>query len=85
MKNDDWSLKGKKVKQEVADDGDGYIDVWEEYTDKGHHYKEDDIDTLREKLIKDIKNHYWNSVEKDRDIVILHCIKIINKRFGVKK
>jgi len=76
---DDWSLKDKKVKQNVADDGDGYIDVWDDYSERGKYYSLDDIEILREKLIEDAKK-----LSRDYPVGIVEALYvIINKRFGV--
>jgi len=63
--SDDWNLKDKKVTTWATNNVN---DTW--YT-----YKDTDIETLRKKLIEDIKN----LVQRD----IYSIEKIINKRFGI--
>ena len=47
-----------------------------------YHYTANDIETLRQKLIEDIYDHYWETLESDKEIAIKHMASIINKRFG---
>jgi len=64
---DDWSLKGKQVFEEIA------------FT----YFEVDDIETLRQKLIEDMKE-YMNGLGYIRYYDEIEMIKIINRRFGVE-
>jgi len=72
--NDDWSLKGKKMRDYLDND---YI---VSPTQGIEIYSAEDIDTLREKLIKDIDTLYDDNWSIPRGRVI----DIINKRFGIE-
>ena len=81
MKNDDWSLKGKKWRVQPNSMGEIHerIDQNTKEKDYSFHeesYTEEDIETLRKKLIEDLSEQFpKNQIE----------IKyLINKRFGVK-
>jgi len=69
---DDWSLKKDCVEYGIY-----------EY-DVKKVYKTEDVETLRKKLIKAVKEycaeHYWKY-----DNIALKVIEIINARFGVEK
>lgn len=45
---------------------------------------EENVEMLRQKLLKDMEDHYWDSLEDNRDLIIKHIEFIINKRFGVE-
>jgi len=66
----EWSLKGKLYYPTYRHEGE-------------LHYKEEDIDTLREKLLEDV-DLYFNEWLSEQKIIMGKNIKdIINKRFGV--
>jgi len=83
--NKEFSLKGLKFDHYESFD-DGYADDWDDYSEHGSYYHEYDIETLRKKLIQDIKERF---VTKDgKDVTLGGCqdvIDIINKRFGVEE
>ena len=41
-----------------------------------------DIDSFRQNLIYDLEDHYWDTLDKDKDLIIKHMTNIINRRFG---
>jgi len=43
-----------------------------------------ELEILRKKLFEDMRNHYWDSLEDNRDLIIKHMKFIINRRFGVE-
>ena len=49
----------------------------------GRGYFRGDIETLRKKLIEDIKDHYWDTLNNSKELIIKHMEFIIDKRFGV--
>lgn len=74
---DDWSLKGKMKAR--------WVDEGTQLEDKhvGHPcYDRGDIETLRQKLIEDMKEESMNAVSDH--LFISSILKIINKRFGVE-
>lgn len=77
---EDWSLKG--LKQKLINYIDKSIDIPYEI------YTKDTIDTLREKIMRDIKDietkyDKWHEYPPP-DMVIDDITKVINKRFGVE-
>jgi len=86
---DDWNLKDKKYTVQQNSMGEIHERTnpntkEREYSSHDISYTEEDIETLRQKLIGDVinfcKEHYW-----EYDTSILALIKIINQRFGVKE
>jgi len=71
---DNWSLKGK---QNVTD-----MKINEKYKSCFVWYFNSDIETLRQKLLDDLRNE-WEAEEGTLDW--LQIKDIINKRFGVEK
>jgi len=69
---DNWSLKG--LKQKKIDYVDKSVDI------PYFVYREECIDTLREKLIKDLHFWWFNNSEEVMEVEDLD--KIIEKRFG---
>jgi len=69
--NDKWNLKDKK---QLLSTDDEEID-WENF------YKEEDIETLRKKLIEDMET----MANGGGDLFYIDAQKMINKRFGVKE
>lgn len=93
MVNDDWSLKGRKF---LGYDSEGK--VFSSALEKGklqEMYNEDDIETLRQKLIMDLRlvppqirkdtEKVDFSYELGRTDGLREAVKIINKRFGVEE
>lgn len=81
---DDWNLKGKKLGYSyvISDMGErGYDFVRPEDIKNGEicYFKDNDIKTLRKKLIEDITNM------DDMHAIDVSLLKIINNRFGVGK
>jgi hypothetical protein len=77
---DDWNLKG--LKQKLVDYIDKSIDSPYEI------YTKNTIDTLREKIMRDIKEieteyNKWHEYPSP-DMIIDDITKAINKRFGVE-
>ena len=75
--SDDWSLKDKRYKD--FEDGMECYD-WIQ-NDENTYYKQEDIETLKQKLIEDFeKESNYNTTN-----LLLHRVKnIVNKRFGVE-
>ena len=50
------------------------------YTD--HISKEQSyLDNVHMKILDDLKDHYWNSLSEDKDLIIDHATKVIDKVF----
>ena len=43
--------------------------------------KQEYIDNIHMKIIDDLKDHYWNSLSEDKDLIIDHATKVIDKVF----
>jgi len=77
MKLDDWSLKGKRINEPDC-----------EMCSTEKIYPEKEIDTLRKKLIKDLKRLYTKNCDPEQlfgiygNAMIKTIIEITNKRFG---
>ena len=78
---DDWNLKGKKYSVQPNSFGEIYERInpetrEKEYSSHEESYTEEDIDTLRQKLIEDLSEQFpKNQIEIEY---------LVNKRFGVK-
>lgn len=81
MTEDDWSLEGKEVRKPSAPFDD--LRRW----DIGVRvYYLEDIETLRQKLIEDFKEHLSDECEEFPHSHSFNlAMKTINKRFGVEE
>ena len=93
MTSEEWSLKGKRCFIAV-DSIDGVFLVTEKRMKQGDDatfvYKENDIETLRQKLIEDLKQYEKENIDTVRQsrlfaVMLNDIVEIINKRFGVNK
>ena len=72
MRTDNWSLKGKGMK--------GYPDG-----ERTLFYNPESIETLRQRLVEDIKQIDYDRIAKDNNYDLIDdLVKIVNKRFGKK-
>jgi hypothetical protein len=79
--SDDWSLKGKDVCVLGDTNERGYDAEYDKLGDDYWFYEKQDIETLRQKLIEDIKQEF---IKNKLSGYILYAIEgKINKRFGV--
>ena len=83
--SDDWSLKYKKI---FGYDSEGK--VFSSVLEKGklqEMYNEDDIETLRQKLIEDMQSilEIERLKYESRTDTVDRCINFVNKRFGVEE
>ena len=75
MSGNNWSLKGKEIRVFV-EYGDGVDDM----------YPKRYIETLRQKIIKDVEEYFAKLSKEygeDFSYVSIEVIEIINRRFGV--
>lgn len=45
-------------------------------------YTKDDINKLYESIIDDLYDHYWDTLENNREIAIEHCKSVLERRFS---
>lgn len=85
MSEEEWSLKGRKIYYVINIEDGRKSHIKENKLDEkmkiiSSFYSKKDIETLRQKLIEDIKewsNQFWKSHHYEEEL-----IEIINKRFG---